>query len=115
MKDLEARKRALVQEAEIYRETLKLELQNIRLSAIQLKKQFSSLRSSNPLMMLAAPLAGLFLRKSSGPPKLKFLSSAIFLWQLYRKISALLPSLFPGAASVRTGSRAEERTPAANL
>jgi hypothetical protein len=115
MNDLEARKRALVQEAEVYRETLNLELQNIRLSAVQLKKKYSSFRSSNPLMILAAPLAGLFLRKSSGPPKSRFFASAIFLWQLYRKISALLPSLFPGAASVRARSRAEERAPAANI
>jgi hypothetical protein len=115
MNDLEARKRALVQEAEIYRETLKLELQNIRLSAVQLKKKYSSFRSSNLLMMMAAPLAGLFLGKRSGPPKFKFLSGAVFLWQLYRKISALLPSLFPGAASAGTGSRAEERSPAADI
>jgi len=67
MNELEAKKRALVAESEVYREMLKLELHNLRLYVSRTKHKLKSFRRPNPLLMLLAPLAGAFFRKRFAP------------------------------------------------
>jgi hypothetical protein len=113
MNELEARKRALVAESEIYRQTLKLEFQNLRLYGAGLQRKFAAFRLLQPLLMLAAPFARGSFRKR-GFSKFRLVTKAIWAWQLYRRIAPVLQRL----RSKRTyrqgpyGPAAEERTSA---
>jgi hypothetical protein len=67
-KELEERKRQLLARSEVYRQTLKLEVANIRYSTALLKRKFSFLRTSSRLLGLAVPLAGLLLFRRRAKP-----------------------------------------------
>ena len=54
MRDLETRRKALAAEAEVYRQTIKLEIQNVRLYTRQTKRKYTTLRPGNPLLIAAA-------------------------------------------------------------
>ena len=55
MNELEAKKRALVAESEVYRETLKLEVHNLRLYVSRTKQKLTGFTRPNPLLMLLVP------------------------------------------------------------
>jgi hypothetical protein len=93
IKDLEARKRALAEESEVYRQTLRLEIQNLHLYRIQMQRKFSSLRPSNPLLMFAWPLAASLFRRR-GLPKFRLATGALMAWNLFRRVRSLVPGLF---------------------
>jgi hypothetical protein len=93
IKDLEERKRALVQESEVYRETLKLECENLRLHALQAQRKFSGLGGLNPLLMLMAPLAWKLGGKRAFP-KMRFLGTALFAWKMFRRVRSISSFLF---------------------
>ena len=63
LNDLEERKQALAAEAEIFRQALTLELQNLRLYAVHARRSMSKLSLSNPLMVLGAAMAGSMLKR----------------------------------------------------
>lgn len=66
MNDLEARRRALAAEADIYRHTLTLELNNVRLYAEQMRQRvspFTLLRKYRPLLALLPPILGFLLKR----------------------------------------------------
>jgi hypothetical protein len=64
MSDLETRKRALVAEAEVYRETLKLQAQNLRIYTLKAQKKLFAPNLANPaLLALIVPLASWLLRR----------------------------------------------------
>lgn len=88
IKDLEERKRALVQESDVYRETLKIEFQNLRLHTLQAQKKFSAFGRLNPLLMLIAPLA-LKLGGKRAFPKMRFLGTALFAWKMFRRVRSV--------------------------
>jgi len=106
MKDLQARKRALAAESEVYRQTLKLELQNLRLYGMSLKRKVTKARASSLALAAGAPLlwALLFKRRRS---KLGLASAAVTAWNLYRKFAPLFRGFF--AQSEASGQRASAR------
>ena len=67
MNELEAKKKALVAESEVYRQTLKLEIQNLRLCAVRSRRKLSLLGASSSLLMLGAPLARSLLGRRRSP------------------------------------------------
>ena len=93
IKDLEERKKALVEESEVYRETLKLEIQNLRLYSIHVRRKFSSFGPSSPLMLFLMPFAASFFAKRR-LPKFRFVTGALVGWKLFRKLASVLPGLF---------------------
>ena len=88
VKELKARKKALAAESEIYRQTLSLEIHNLRLYGYQMRRRLTSW-SSNPLVRFA-PLALALLRggRRRGRSGLfgKF-RMALLLWQTYQKFA----------------------------
>jgi hypothetical protein len=69
LKELEARKRALVAESEVYRQTLILEVQNVRLYGARMRRTFYVLRLANPLVMLVGSFVGSRLFGAGGKGK----------------------------------------------
>ena len=124
IKELEARKRALVTESEICRETLKAELQNLQLYADGLRKRVDRVRGVGPWLLFALPLlkplVGLFSRKQNQnhvprPSRLKSgLATMVLALRLYRKYSPIVRTLASRLVSRRRRS-AEDRKPAANI
>jgi len=114
MNELEARKKALVAESEVYRETLKLEIQNLRLSAIQARRKVSFLGTASSFLMLAAPLAGRLFSSERPHPFRRVLKAGFVGWRLYRKIGPLMGTLFP-TRTRKPEPPSEHRTPAANI
>lgn len=113
--DLEARKRALVTESEICRETLKIEVDNLRLYAAGFRNRFEQVRNFGPLLLLAVPLVGFLFGKRAQAPRASGLkggiATALLGLRLYRKYGPLLRTLFAQfVAKKRTAS--EARAPA---
>jgi hypothetical protein len=101
LNELEAKRKALAAEAEVYRQTLKLEIQNLRLCAAKAKRTATSLSFSNPAVMLGAVVAGKLLKGRSFF-RLRLVTTAIVAWQLYQKLFMPLKSLFSRRASRST-------------
>src|SRR2546422_10547813 len=108
MNPLEAKRKALVAESEVYRETLKLECHNLRLYGLRAKQRLTSFGRPNSLLMLAAPLAGaIFSRRRSS--WLRRAAMAFLSWQLTSRLAPFLVGLFsPRAASAPGSSHARE-------
>lgn len=123
IKELEARKRALAAESEVYRQTLQLEVQNLRLYGARLHGKLGFFSPANPLMM-ALPFGLSFLR-FRGPRwfqrKRKWrrpgLLGTIWLaWRLYRRFGPELRGLLDRQFSARRASPdRESRSPAPNI
>jgi hypothetical protein len=121
MRELRERKRQLVAESEVYRETLRLEVQNLRLYGLGLKEKLSALRAMNPLFVAAAtllgtPLGGVFARRRKRS-WLRLGLTSLVGWQVYRQVAPLL-QLFLQRSRARTatdGATAEAETPAASI
>jgi hypothetical protein len=88
MSDLETRKKLLIAEGEVYRETLKLEIQNLRIYGIKTKRRMSSFGPGNPLLALGIPLVTSWLGRKRGGRRWGAL--AFLGWQLFDRISAAL-------------------------
>jgi len=93
MNQLEAKKKALVAESEVIRETMKLELHNLRLYTARTKQKFTSLGSPNRLLLLAAPLAGLILRRKRGS-LFRRVAMGLATYQFSNRVLPLLSGLF---------------------
>jgi len=97
IKDLEEKKRALAEECDLYRQTLALEVHNLRLQAAWTKRRVASV-TTGPLWTILPPLLNTLSRKKiRQSSKWRILSTAFALWQVYRK--------FTGFASIFTGFR----------
>jgi len=57
IKELEARKRALVTESEIYRETLRADVQNLQLYGASFFRRIDQIRGIGPWLLMALPMA----------------------------------------------------------
>jgi hypothetical protein len=112
VKELEAKKRALVEESDLYRQTLRFEVHNLRLHAAWTKRKLTWL-TFTPLWSLLPPLLNSFVKKKRRSSKWRLLSTALAGWQLYRKVSGFLPALF--SRSRRARVRDEESAPAATI
>src|SRR5882724_3730520 len=112
IKDLEERKRALAEECDLYRQTLKLEVQNLKLHAACTKRRFTSFAIS-PLWAILPPLLSSFSkRKKRKSSKWRTLSTALAIWQFYRKFRGFM-SFLPRVRHVQ--STREERASAATI
>ena len=117
--ELQARKAALVAESEVYRQTLRLELQNLRLCVLRARKNASFFSSSAPWLLMSGPLirawiGSLFGRRRFG--RMRLLTTVLLGWQMYRKLAPIWQQFFG-----RRGFRAQpkrptdEKAPAANI
>ncbi len=114
---LEERKRALAAESEIYRETLKLEVQNLRLYGVHLRRRLDIFRPWRPLAA-AAPLLimlyrlGLFGRRRNKPRGrgARLFGAALFAWRLFRNYGPMMRGLLAqlGLRPGQAGSVTEE-------
>lgn len=121
VKDLDDRKRALVAESEVYRQTLKLEIQNIRLYRARMQRKLDLLRFANPLFLLAGSFVGsrLFGRKARWRRRgrLSTLGISLMAWRIFKNFGPLIQGLIRQRA-VRRGAvvaEPEDRTPAATI
>ncbi len=106
VKELEARKRALAAESEVYRQTLKFEARSIQLYTVYFKRRFLQARAVIPLLMLGLPASGYFFRKMFIPKKpfarkkrsslARFITAAVFGWKMYQKLRPFCRDLFGG-------------------
>jgi hypothetical protein len=80
VKELEAKRAALAAESEVYRQTLNLELQNLRLYAVRTQQKLSTIGTFKPFLTMLLPFAGSFLGRPKRPAA--SLLSAGFLWKL---------------------------------
>jgi hypothetical protein len=118
MNNLESRRKALAAEAEVYRQTLKLEIQNIKLYARQNRRRYTSIRPSNPLFAAAAPVLATLLQRTRPVKKLSTLSKILIGWQMFSRFTPFIPGIITAVRS-RVESRRrfvqEQRSPAATI
>jgi len=109
VKELEARKRALAAESEVYRQTLEFELRNIGLYTVYAKHRFSQARAFGPFVVLGMPAAGYFLGKMFARKKrsllARLMTTAVFGWKMYRKLAPFCRGLFSGARKSREATQ----------
>jgi len=111
MNPLEIKKRALVAESEVFRETLKLELHNLKLYGARTRQKFSNFASPNKLLMLAAPFAGFLFRRKRSSLMRRF-AMGLLSYQFTNRLLPLLSVLFSADKRRRAASDAEETEPA---
>ena len=108
VRNAEARKRALLAESEVLRETLRLELRNFRFYSVTVRKRFSTLSALRPWLFLGAPIVsfirGRKRRRRSG--KLRAIGTAFTLWRLYRKFGPVVRQIVP---EIARGAHARHR------
>ena len=121
MKQIEERKRALIAESEIYRQTLNVEIQNLRLYSVALGQRVNRYKGLFTLLPLASSLVGMLsgrgFRKRPKAAWRRLLSAGILGWRFYRKFGPFAQStLAQWLARRRTPAwRGEEQTPAADI
>jgi len=92
MSDLETKKRALVAESEVFRETLKLELHNLRLYGVRTREKFTSLGKPNRLLLMMAPFAGLIFRRKKSSMLRRF-AMGLLSYQVSNRLIPLISAL----------------------
>ena len=120
--ELEARKKALVAESEIYRQTLQVEVRNIQLSVAGTTRKLSHFKSLFAIVpvgssLLGMLIAGLFRRKKRESSGLRLLPTALMGWRLYQKYGPMLQPLLSKLTKTKRNSnaRGEDRSPASNI
>jgi hypothetical protein len=126
VKQLQAKKRALVAESDVYRQSLMVEIRNLQLYGARMRQRFTALTSS-PLFIFLAPLAGSLLRMrfGSGLPFMRrrgrrrpsLIRTLLISLKLFRRMAPLLGGLLARqmARGQPAAERAEEEAPAANI
>lgn len=121
MRELRERKRQLVAESDVYRETLRLEVQNLRLYSAGVKQKLTAFRAINPVLMGLAALMGLPLGGALRPRRkrnwLRLVMTSVAGWQMYRQVAPLI-QLFLSRSKARketNGAAAEAEMPAASI
>lgn len=105
MSDLDNRKRLLIAEAEVYRQTLKLEFQNLRIYGLKTKRKLTSFGGGNPLLAFGIPmLTSLIARRRKAR---KWGALGFIGWQLWSKLGSLLTRA-PTVVYSREQTEAEE-------
>jgi len=88
--DLQERKRALVQESDVYRETLKLQFQNLSYCLTRNRQRFTGFAPSSPWLGLLGPFLNSFMG-GRGLPGMRIVTGAMFAWKLLKKVRFILP------------------------
>jgi hypothetical protein len=107
MSDLKQRKKLLVAECEVYRETLKLEMQAFRIYGLRTKRKVTSFNTYTPLFLTGFPLVkALFAARKT--PVWKRLGTMAYLgWQAYQRFGPVIRGAFAQYSS-REKTAAEE-------
>lgn len=122
MRELHARKRLLVSQSDIYRETLRLEVYNLRVYGDGLKRRFSAFRAMSSLLLVAAGMRGAPLGRTRVPRRrrnwLRLALTSLLSWKVYRQVAPLLRAFTersrpPGPRA--QAPVAEEQAPAAGI
>ncbi len=110
---MEAKKRALIAESDIYRQALAVDFYNLRVHGARLKSKVSVLRKLEPFLAIGAAIAGAVPRK----PRLRsrtLVGKLVKAWSLYKMLAPLL-EVFLGRRLRRTGlaglARGRSRAP----
>ena len=125
--DLETRKRELVRQSELCRQSLEAELHNLALYGAGLRRRVDRALSIGPWLMLAVPLAapllGWFSNKrgktgnaahAAPPSRTKgVVASTLLAFRLYRTYAPLVRSML--AHLVSRPSPTDDRSPAARI
>lgn len=104
--DVELQKRALLVRSEMYRQTLKGEVEEFESSVLQLKRTFGPLGISSFLLKLGLPLAGMFLFRQPAAvekPRTGLLPKLALGFRLFRHAWSVLHGL---RSRQRSNSRA---------
>ena len=123
IRDLAARKQALLAESELYRQTLKLELQNVQLYGARFRRKFSFLKVANQLVFVLPLVRSVWAwRSSSKKPERKpvvrggsTLGLLLTGWRIYRNLVPVVRGLLSRQSSRSSFAASDERTPAANI
>jgi hypothetical protein len=110
VKDIEARKRALLEESDLYRQSLRFEIDNLRLHTTWVKRRATWL-TLTPLWPLVPQLLKFFVKKKRPTSKWRWFSSVMAGWQLYQKVARFVPGIFSRGrrARLRDGEHAAGR------
>src|SRR5215471_8600129 len=88
IEQIEAKKKALLAESEVYRQTLQLEIQNLRVYGQRTGsrfKHFSGLFLVMPLLVSVTSMLSKKFRRGRRPGWRRLLSTALMGWRFYRK------------------------------
>jgi hypothetical protein len=89
--ELEARKRALVTESEVYRQALKLEAQNLQLYGAAARRKLLVFGAVRPLLLTGLPfLLGWWRQRRAPAAKPGLLKTALIGWRLYRQFGPVV-------------------------
>lgn len=88
VEELAARKRLLAAESDLNRQALKLELSRLRASAAKIEQVLRLGKTAYPVVLATAPLAGYLFASKAGLVA-KVLKSAVWGWQIVRKLKPL--------------------------
>jgi hypothetical protein len=86
--DLETRKKLLIAEGAVYRETLKLEFQNLRIYGIKTRQRLTSFRAGNPVLSFGVPILTSWIARKRKARKWGAL--AFLGWQLFNRLGPAL-------------------------
>src|SRR5688500_10165707 len=100
---LQIQKRLLIAKSEIHRQTMQLELQQIRESTAWIGKTISVVKTSLPFLAVGAPVAGYFVAKKRSGLKTGF-QKAGWLLAAFKQVKSFLA----GFNSVKTGNNYSE-------
>ena len=92
--EISEEKRRLIVESERYRHAIGVELRNLKASTAWVPRTVGIVRATSPILALATPLIGLFIRRKkqadpkhdhNGKPKKGLIATALFLFEIARK------------------------------
>jgi hypothetical protein len=101
--EFENRKKLLIAEGEVYRESLKLQIQNLRICGLKAKRKVTSFNAGNPVLAFGVPLLTSWLGRKKRARRWGAL--AFIGWQLYNRFGSTLVGRF---TTSRTGKTAAE-------
>ena len=89
MNALQGKKQALAAESEVYRELLRVELENLRLYGVSAKNKLAGLARPSPWLLALAPLAVGLLRNRNGS-LLRRAALGLLSWHLTERLVPFL-------------------------
>jgi hypothetical protein len=107
MSELEARKKLLVAESEVYRELLKLEIQNFRIYGKKTQRKLSLLGTFQtylPMMMSGIPVAATLFGRKQRFSFQKFGSLLFLGWKAYNQFGSHLKGIRKQVRTRRTAA-----------
>ncbi len=109
VKELDDRKKLLLAQSEMYRETLRLEVANVKFSVALLRRRLDFVKSAVGVVGVAAPVLGLvlglrgFRKKDVVMPAAKrgMFSKLVAGWQMFRRFRPLVQEFLEGRRAAR--------------